>query len=108
MRGETSVLMKALKSREQGGVVRQANICLTNPVHFVDYSHHYHLAIRRDVTVGGCFSRLAQILRQHVTKQRALLDGVVEGDVGVRARVEPVFGHCALSALAVILLARYI
>ena len=48
-------------------------------------------------------SRLAQILRQHVAKEGALLDGVIESDVSMRVLVEPVLGHAVLGALAVVL-----
>ena len=46
---------------------------------------------------------LAQILSKHIAEQRALFDGVVEGDVGMGMRVEPMFGHAAFSAFAIVL-----
>ena len=47
--------------------------------------------------------RLAQVLRQHVAKEGALLDGVVESDVRVRVLIEPVPGHSVLGAFAIVL-----
>ena len=41
------------------------------------------------------------VLFQHIAEQRALLDRVVERNVGVRQHVEPVFRHTALGAVAV-------
>ena len=35
-------------------------------------------------------------------EQRALFDRVVEGDVGMRMRVEPMFGHSAFIAFAIV------
>ena len=46
---------------------------------------------------------LAEILSKHIAEQRTLFDGVVEGDVGMRMRVEPMFGHSAFSAFAIVL-----
>jgi len=38
---------------------------------------------------------LAEILSKHIAEQCTLFDGVVEGDVGMGMRVEPMFGHVA-------------
>jgi hypothetical protein len=46
---------------------------------------------------------LAEILNKHIAEQRTLFDGVVEGDVGMGMRVEPMFGHASLGAFAVVL-----
>jgi hypothetical protein len=46
---------------------------------------------------------LAEILNKHIAEQRTLFDGVVEGDVGMGMRVEPMFGHAAFSAFAIVL-----
>jgi hypothetical protein len=46
----------------------------------------------------------ADILGKHIAKQRTLFDGVVEGDVGMGMRVEPMFGHAAFGAAAIVLL----
>src|SRR5258707_771608 len=56
------------------------------------------LDVRRRFALG-----LAQILSKHIAEQRALFDGVVEGDVGMGMRVEPMFGHAAFSAFAIVL-----
>jgi hypothetical protein len=45
---------------------------------------------------------LAEILGKHIAEQRTLFDGVVEGDVGMGMRVEPMFGHAAFSAFAIV------
>ena len=52
-----------------------------------------------------CFNTrlgLAEILNKHIAEQRTLFDGVVEGDVGMGMRVEPMFGHAAFSAFAIV------
>ena len=46
---------------------------------------------------------LAEILNKHIAEQRTLFDGVVERNVRMGMRVEPMFGHAAFSALAIIL-----
>ena len=46
---------------------------------------------------------LAEILNKHSAEQRTRFDGVVEGDVGMGMRVEPMFGHAAFSAFAIVL-----
>jgi hypothetical protein len=46
-------------------------------------------------------SRLAEVLGKHIAEQRALIDGVVEGDVGMGRRVEPMCGHAAFCANAI-------
>ncbi len=53
-----------------------------------------------------CFNArlgLAEILNKHIAEQRTLFDGVVEGDVGMGMRVEPMFGHAAFSAFTIVL-----
>jgi hypothetical protein len=65
----------------------------------------FQAAVRSD---GGFVQRrfalgLAEILSKHIAEQRTLLDGVVEGDMGMEMRVEPMFGHAAFSAFAVVL-----
>ncbi len=45
----------------------------------------------------------AEILGEHIAEQRTLFDGVVEADVGMGMRVEPMFGHSAFSAFAIVL-----
>ena len=45
----------------------------------------------------------AEILDKHIAEQRTLFNGVVEGDVGMGMRVEPMFGHTAFSAFAIVL-----
>ena len=46
---------------------------------------------------------LAEILNKHIAEQRTLFDGVVEGDMGMGMRVEPMFGHAAFGAFAIVL-----
>jgi hypothetical protein len=46
---------------------------------------------------------LAEILSKHIAEQRALFDRVVERDVGMGMRIEPMFWHAAFSAFAVVL-----
>ena len=47
---------------------------------------------------------LAEILDKHIAEQCTLFNGVVEGDVGMGMRVEPMFGHAAFGAAAIVLL----
>jgi hypothetical protein len=46
---------------------------------------------------------LAEILGKHIAEQHTLFDGVVDGDVGMGIRVEPMFGHAAFRAFAIVL-----
>ena len=47
----------------------------------------------------------AEIFSEHIAEQRTLCDGIVDGDMGMgmRMRVEPMFGHAAFSAIAIVL-----
>ena len=66
-----------------------ARLRLARLLSFTAYSLN-HLAICR------------QILLQHITKQGALFDGVIERLMGVGERIKPVFGHVTLGAVAVV------
>ena len=46
---------------------------------------------------------LAEILGKHIAEQSTLFDGVVESDVSMGMRVEPMFWYAALSARAIVL-----
>ncbi|CDH43755.1 hypothetical protein BN874_1300006 [Candidatus Contendobacter odensis Run_B_J11] len=45
---------------------------------------------------------LSTIFTKHVAEQSALLNSVVKSDVSMRQRIEPVLGHVALGALAIV------